>query len=346
MAKLSAHPAIVTIYQASISADGRPVLRHGVLPRHHERPLQEGAARHRRGARHRRAHRRGPRDRAPGRPAAPRHQAVERAHQRARLAGARRLRHRGSGVGRRRRFPRSSPCRCRGAHPRCCRSGCRARCPARSGASAPRSTRCSPAAARSRRRRGRRTPASSWCDASRRRATRPLPVDGLPAAHRRDPRRRPCTATRPSVSPSMAEFAEQLRWAQYELGIPSTSFDVASPEWAAASPIRFTDTRQRGPVVTTVDEELAPRGPRGAPGRWREAPSIVTAIPVAAARALGTARRSRRRRHRRRPSSPWPASPPSSSPGRCDERPHARPGVRRAPRSSRRCRRSPCSASS
>ena len=45
MARLSAHASIVTIYQASISADGRPVLRDGVLPRHDERPLQEGSAR-------------------------------------------------------------------------------------------------------------------------------------------------------------------------------------------------------------------------------------------------------------------------------------------------------------
>ena len=80
-----------------------------------------------------------------------------------------------------------------------------------------------------------------------------LPVDGLPPrideilskAMHRDPAKRFAT---------MAEFAEQLRWAQYELGIPSTSFDVASPEWAAASPIRFKDTRQRGPVVTTVEK--------------------------------------------------------------------------------------------
>ena len=32
LAHLSAHPSIVTVYQAGISADGRPVHRHGVLP--------------------------------------------------------------------------------------------------------------------------------------------------------------------------------------------------------------------------------------------------------------------------------------------------------------------------
>ncbi len=54
---------------------------------------------------------------------------------------------------------------------------------------------------------------------------------------------------------TMVEFAEALRWAQYELGIPPTPLEVASDHWAGASaPIDFSDDRQRGPVITTVNE--------------------------------------------------------------------------------------------
>jgi eukaryotic-like serine/threonine-protein kinase len=54
---------------------------------------------------------------------------------------------------------------------------------------------------------------------------------------------------------SLYDFAEALRWAQYELGIPPTTLEVASPEWAsAAAPISFADNAARGPVITTVNE--------------------------------------------------------------------------------------------
>jgi serine/threonine protein kinase len=80
----------------------------------------------------------------------------------------------------------------------------------------------------------------------------PVPLPGFPrsidevlaTAMQRDPARR---------YPTMAEFAERLRWAQYELGIAPTAFEAASAEWAAASPINFSDAAPRGPIVTTVD---------------------------------------------------------------------------------------------
>ena len=53
---------------------------------------------------------------------------------------------------------------------------------------------------------------------------------------------------------SMHAFAEELRWAQYDLGIPPTALEVASPEWAGAAPVSFSDASARGPVITTVDK--------------------------------------------------------------------------------------------
>lgn len=80
----------------------------------------------------------------------------------------------------------------------------------------------------------------------------PVPVPGFPrgvdeilaTAMHRDPERR---------FASMTEFAERLRWAQYELRIAPTAFEAASADWAAASPVDFSDAASRGPVVTTVD---------------------------------------------------------------------------------------------
>ncbi|WP_433585695.1 serine/threonine-protein kinase [Microbacterium hydrocarbonoxydans] len=81
----------------------------------------------------------------------------------------------------------------------------------------------------------------------------PVPVPGFPraidevlsTAMQRDPARR---------FSSMAEFAERLRWAQYDMGTAPTAFEAASAEWAAAAPVNFSDAAPRGPVVTTVDE--------------------------------------------------------------------------------------------
>lgn len=80
----------------------------------------------------------------------------------------------------------------------------------------------------------------------------PVPIPGFPrgideilaTAMQRDPERR---------FSSMTEFAERLRWAQYELRIAPTAFEAASADWAAAAPVDFSDAASRGPVVTTVD---------------------------------------------------------------------------------------------
>ena len=53
---------------------------------------------------------------------------------------------------------------------------------------------------------------------------------------------------------SMYALAEELRWAQYDLGIPPTALEVASPDWAAATSVNFSDASARGPVITTVDK--------------------------------------------------------------------------------------------
>jgi len=55
---------------------------------------------------------------------------------------------------------------------------------------------------------------------------------------------------------SMMELAEELRWAQYELGVAPTALEVAATEWAGASaPIDFSDTAARGPVISTVNPD-------------------------------------------------------------------------------------------
>lgn len=55
---------------------------------------------------------------------------------------------------------------------------------------------------------------------------------------------------------SMFAFAEELRWIQYELGIPPTALEVATPEWAsAAAPVDFASEAQRGPVISTVRQD-------------------------------------------------------------------------------------------
>lgn len=55
---------------------------------------------------------------------------------------------------------------------------------------------------------------------------------------------------------SMLEFAEELRWAQYDLGISPTPLDIPSTEWAAASvPVDFAQEAPRGPVISTVRQD-------------------------------------------------------------------------------------------
>ncbi|MGV3713294.1 serine/threonine-protein kinase [Pseudolysinimonas sp.] len=55
---------------------------------------------------------------------------------------------------------------------------------------------------------------------------------------------------------SMHALGEELRWAQYELGLPPTALEVAAPEWAAAGgPVDFSASAPRGPVITTVNPD-------------------------------------------------------------------------------------------
>ena len=52
---------------------------------------------------------------------------------------------------------------------------------------------------------------------------------------------------------SMLQLAEELSWLQQELGLPQTTIDVASQAWAATAALVPDDGRRRGPVVTTVN---------------------------------------------------------------------------------------------
>ncbi|MEO8528009.1 MAG: serine/threonine-protein kinase [Pseudolysinimonas sp.] len=55
---------------------------------------------------------------------------------------------------------------------------------------------------------------------------------------------------------SMYAFAEELRWAQYEAGLPPTTLEVAATEWAsAAAPVDFASSAPRGPVISTVNKD-------------------------------------------------------------------------------------------
>ncbi len=89
-------------------------------------------------------------------------------------------------------------------------------------------------------------------------------------------------AGRPS---SMLELGEQLRWAQYELGLPTTPLEVAAAEWAAAA-APVADEPSRPPVVSTVkqDSRRAARAQHLASSQRRDAAS-----------GRGTAERSSRR---------------------------------------------------
>lgn len=51
---------------------------------------------------------------------------------------------------------------------------------------------------------------------------------------------------------SMFAFAEELRWIQYELGVAPTALEVAASEWGASAPIDFESDAPRGPVISTV----------------------------------------------------------------------------------------------
>lgn len=54
---------------------------------------------------------------------------------------------------------------------------------------------------------------------------------------------------------SMFAFAEELRLAQYQAGISPTPLEVAQAEWAAAAPLSLSDGAPRGPVISTVNKD-------------------------------------------------------------------------------------------
>jgi len=116
----------------------------------------------------------------------------------------------------------------------------------------------------------------------------------LTRAMTRDPSRR---------QPSMLALAEELRWAQYESGLVPTPVDVPSADWArGAAPVDLDDASARGPVVSSVRargrrqaraERMAPEavdrdglvlaGPRRA--SWR--PVLLGALAGAVVLGLG-----------------------------------------------------------
>ena len=81
---------------------------------------------------------------------------------------------------------------------------------------------------------------------------------------------------------SMFAFAEELRRVQYELGIPPTTLEVAAREWATSSaPVNFTDAVSRGPVITTVnkDSRRAARSRQAALASIEDRDGLVVARP-------------------------------------------------------------------
>ena len=68
----------------------------------------------------------------------------------------------------------------------------------------------------------------------------------LESAMSKDPRRR---------FPTVHAFAEELRWVQYELGVPPTALEVAAPEWVrSAGPVDLDDEAWRAPVASRVSD--------------------------------------------------------------------------------------------
>lgn len=84
---------------------------------------------------------------------------------------------------------------------------------------------------------------------------------------------------------SMQALAEELRWAQYESGLPPTPLEVAAPEWAAAAaPVDFAAVEQRGPVMSTVNKDSRRAARAAAAGRVRRPDDE---LPTRAPRASG-----------------------------------------------------------
>lgn len=55
---------------------------------------------------------------------------------------------------------------------------------------------------------------------------------------------------------SMQAFAEELRWVQFESGVAPTALEVGAAEWVGATPpVDFAASVPRGPVISTVRQE-------------------------------------------------------------------------------------------
>ena len=81
---------------------------------------------------------------------------------------------------------------------------------------------------------------------------------------------------------SAAEFAHELQLVQHELGMPHTALDVAVDEWAMAGvAVDFQDDRARGPVRPRVEREARrpPRRQAGARRRLDEGTVLAGARP-------------------------------------------------------------------
>jgi serine/threonine protein kinase len=102
--------------------------------------------------------------------------------------------------------------------------------------------------------------------------------DILARSMSRDPAKRPA---------SMYAFAEELRATQYGLGLPPTALEVAAAEWAAATPIDLTDSVARGPVITTVNKNSrrAQRAALSTGMRQSDDASTAPKAPTSAAKA-------------------------------------------------------------
>lgn len=90
---------------------------------------------------------------------------------------------------------------------------------------------------------------------------------------------------------SAAELAHELRLVQHELGVPHTPMEVAVDEWAAAgAAVDFADDRARGPVRPSV--QYASRRPARTPRAVDRRPDEGTVLAgVEPAPRLGTAAR-------------------------------------------------------
>lgn len=90
---------------------------------------------------------------------------------------------------------------------------------------------------------------------------------------------------------SAAELAHELQLVQHELGVPHTPMEVAVDEWAAAgAAVDFADDRARGPVRPSV--QYASRRPARAPRAVDRRPDEGTVLAGAEpAPRLGTAAR-------------------------------------------------------